>query len=82
VLDGPTADTITWSALEGLDIPALLMTGDADLYTPPSVLRLIAGHLPHRQVVVVPESGHNAQWEQPEFFNRAVLCFLRSRGRR
>jgi len=27
-------------------------------------------------MVVVPESGHSAYWEQPEIFNRAVLDFI------
>jgi pimeloyl-ACP methyl ester carboxylesterase len=71
-----TANRITWSALERLDVPTLLMTGDADLYTPPSIMRLIAAHLPGCRTAVVAESGHNPQWEQPESFNDAVLDFL------
>jgi pimeloyl-ACP methyl ester carboxylesterase len=59
----------------------LLLTGDADLYTPPSVLRLFGQHMPRAELVVVPESGHAAQWENPTAFNRAVLRFLRQHGR-
>jgi len=68
---------ITYAALGTIKPPTLLLTGDADLYMPPSVLRLFAKHFPRCESVVVPECGHSAYWEQPEAFNRAVLDFLR-----
>jgi pimeloyl-ACP methyl ester carboxylesterase len=73
---------VTFAALGDVRIPTLLLTGDADLYTPPAVLRLFAQHMPRAELIVVPESGHAAQWENPEVFNRAVLRFLRSHGQR
>jgi pimeloyl-ACP methyl ester carboxylesterase len=74
----PTATRITFAALRGLDLPCLLMTGDADLWTPPSVLRLFARHIPRNELVVIPEAGHSAHWEQPAAFNAALLGFLRN----
>jgi pimeloyl-ACP methyl ester carboxylesterase len=68
---------ITFSALESIKVPTLLLTGDADLYAPPAVLRLFAVRIKGSESIVVPESGHSAYWEQPEVFNRAVLEFLR-----
>lgn len=73
---------VTFAALGELRVPTLLLTGDADLYTPPAVLRLFAQHMPGAELVVVPESGHAAHWENPEVFNRAVLRFLRSHAQR
>ena len=67
---------ITFALLEGIKVPTLLLTGDADLYTPPAVLRLFAARIPHSESVIVPEAGHSAYWEQPEFFNRTVLAFV------
>lgn len=67
---------ITFAALETIKVPTLLLTGDADLYTPPSVLRLFAARFPNCESVVVPECGHSAFWEQPEIFNRTVLDFI------
>jgi pimeloyl-ACP methyl ester carboxylesterase len=72
----PTRNRITFAALETIKIPTLLLTGDADLYTPPPVLRLFAARFPNCESVVVPECGHSAFWEQPEIFNRAVLDFI------
>jgi pimeloyl-ACP methyl ester carboxylesterase len=76
VASQPTKNKITWAALQTIRIPTLLMTGDADLYTPPSVLRMLATRFPICESVVVPECGHSAFWEQPEIFNRTVLDFL------
>ena len=68
---------ITYAALETIRLPTLLLTGDADLYMPPSVLRLFAARLRGCESLVIPECGHSAYWEQPEMFNRAVLDFLK-----
>jgi pimeloyl-ACP methyl ester carboxylesterase len=72
-----TRNRITFALLETLKVPVLLLTGDADLYTPPSVLRLFTARIMHAESVILPEVGHSAYWEQPEIFNRAVLEFLR-----
>lgn len=67
---------VTWAALEKLGIPTLLMTGDADLYTPPSVLRMFKQHMPAAELVIIPESGHASYWENPTLFNSTLLDFL------
>ena len=68
---------ITFSLLEGIKLPTLLITGDADLYDPPSVLRLFSARIKNSESVIVPEAGHSAYWEQPEIFNQTVLDFIR-----
>jgi pimeloyl-ACP methyl ester carboxylesterase len=75
------ANVITWARLETIALPTLLIGGDADLYTPPSMLRLQASHLRNAEMVVIAESGHAPTWEQPEAFNRALLAFLGKQGR-
>lgn len=67
---------VTWANLEKLTIPTLLITGDADLYTPPSVLRMFADHMKHAETAIIAESGHSAYWENPDAFNRTVLAFM------
>ncbi|MEV6160725.1 alpha/beta hydrolase [Streptomyces sp. NPDC052052] len=76
------AHTITWAALETLTLPVQLVTGDADLYSPPSVMRLHARHLRDVQTHVVAEAGHNPHWEQPAAWNRLLVSFLRRHGAR
>jgi pimeloyl-ACP methyl ester carboxylesterase len=79
---GPTAPAqplrnhITFALLESIKTPTLLLTGDADLYAPPPVMRLFATRIKASEFLVIPEAGHSTYWEQPELFNRAVLSFL------
>jgi pimeloyl-ACP methyl ester carboxylesterase len=70
------ANTVTPAKLETLKVPTLLITGAADLVTPPAIMRMIARHIPNSELVIVAESGHSPYWEQPEFFNRTVLDFI------
>ncbi|MBM3341249.1 MAG: alpha/beta hydrolase [Betaproteobacteria bacterium] len=72
---------LTWARLETIKHPTLLMTGDSDLYTPPSLLRMQAQHMPHAQVHIVAEAGHSPYWEQPEVFNTILLAFLAEQKR-
>ena len=69
-------NVVTPEKLETLKARTLLMTGAADMFTPPSITRMIARHVPDNEVVIVPECGHSPYWEQPEFFNRTVLGFI------
>lgn len=70
------ANVVTPEKLRTLKVRTLLMTGAADMFTPPSIMRMIARHVPNNEVVIVSESGHSPYWEQPEFFNRTVLGFI------
>jgi len=72
----PLRNRMTFSVLESIKVPTLLITGDADMYAPPPVLRMFASRIKGSQPLVVPEAGHSAYWERPEVFNRAVLDFL------
>jgi len=69
-------NVVTPEKLETLKVRTLLMTGAADMFTPPSITRMIARHVPINEVVIVPECGHSPYWEQPQFFNRTVLGFI------
>jgi pimeloyl-ACP methyl ester carboxylesterase len=72
----PLRNHITFAMLENIQTPTLLLTGDADLYAPPPILRLFTARIKGSEAFVVPEAGHSAYWEQPEVFNGAVLKFL------
>ena len=75
-------NVVTPEKLETLRVPTLLMTGSADMFTPPSVQRLIARHIPDNELLVMPECGHSIYWERPDLFNRAVLDFIGRHGMR
>lgn len=69
---------IDWAAIATLKMPVLLLTGDADLWMPPALLRQVASRFPNSRAAVVADAGHAVQWEQPEAFNRLVLDFMAS----
>jgi pimeloyl-ACP methyl ester carboxylesterase len=73
-------NAVTPEKLETLSMPVLLMTGAADLATPPSIMRMIARHVPDNECVIVAESGHSCYWERPDFYNRTVLDFIGSKA--
>ena len=67
---------ITYTALEGLRVPTLAITGGADATTPPAAMRLFIAHIPDCQQADIPEAGHAAFWEQPDVWNGHVLEFI------
>lgn len=71
-----TRTRITFSVLETITVPTLLITGDADLYAPPPVLELFAKRIKTSTSLVLPACGHSAYWEQPARFNQAILDFI------
>jgi pimeloyl-ACP methyl ester carboxylesterase len=68
---------VTFALLETISVPTLLMTGDADMYAPPPIMRMFAARVKGSKSFVIPEAGHSGYWEQPEIFNRTVLDFVR-----
>ncbi|MDF5758673.1 alpha/beta hydrolase [Spongiactinospora sp. TRM90649] len=71
----------TWPDLERLRVPTLLAWGDSDLYSPPSVQRMLADHLPRVDTLVVNECGHQPHWERSDIYNPALLNFFRKNSR-
>jgi pimeloyl-ACP methyl ester carboxylesterase len=67
---------VTFALLESISVPTFLLTGDADMYAPPPIMRMFASRVKGSTSMVIPEAGHSAYWEQPETFNRVVLDFL------
>ena len=68
---------MTYARLAKMETPVLMLAGEADLLSPPAMMRLVAGHIPCCAFETIPEAGHAAFWEQPEIWNRLVLEFLR-----
>jgi pimeloyl-ACP methyl ester carboxylesterase len=68
---------VTFARLESIRTPTLLISGGADLYAPPPVMRLFADHMKGAEWLAVPDAGHSTFWEQPDLINKALLAFLR-----
>jgi len=61
--------------LRTLDVPALVMTGDEDDHCLQPALYL-KKTIPRCGLVVLPQSGHTLNLEEPELFNRFVADFI------
>lgn len=62
--------------LPDLDIPTLVICGEHDPISPSDEMRGIAAAMPNAQFIEVPNAGHMAPLEQPEFVNNAIRHFL------
>lgn len=62
--------------LARISVPTLVLVGEHDTLTPPTVAQEYAGHIPGSQLVVIPQSGHLSNLEQPEAFFAALHHFL------
>ena len=67
---------MTYARLAAMQTPVLMLTGGADLLSPPSMMKLVANHIPNCRFEVVPEAGHAAFHEEPEVWNKLVLEFI------
>lgn len=63
-----------------MPVPTLLQTGDTDMSSPPSLMRLYLQQFPNCELRVLKEAGHASYWEQPEAFNASVLDFIGRHG--
>jgi len=72
----PPRQPMTFARLETIRVPTLVLVGEADLLSPPALMRMLAAHIPGCRYVTLPEAGHAAHWEQPESWNRLVLEFI------
>jgi pimeloyl-ACP methyl ester carboxylesterase len=63
--------------LSGLDLPALVITGQEDTLALPEVAHQIAAALPRGRLALVPLAGHTPSVERPIPTAEAILAFLR-----
>jgi len=59
-----------------VDVPTLILVGDEDGITPPSLSEELKHLIPGSQLNIIGKAGHLANAEQPGAFNRAIESFL------
>jgi 3-oxoadipate enol-lactonase len=62
--------------LDKIDVPTLVLVGEDDELTPPSVAEAIHDRVPDARLSTVPEAGHLANMENPAGFNTGLWQFL------
>lgn len=71
-------DTLTFADVSKLPMPVLVVGGDADLLSPPSLIETLAASIPGSRLEIIARSAHASPWEQPAAWNAVVSQFLRS----
>ncbi len=66
----------TTEYLNKIKIPALIICGELDTLTPPSVMKPMAERINNAEFVVVKNSGHMSPIENSEEVNKAIKMFL------
>ena len=72
--------TDTTGALEKIKVPTLILVGEKDPVTPPSLSQLMHEKIGGSELRMIPNSAHASNLENPEEFNRLVADFLARRA--
>ena len=62
--------------IEEIRVPTLVIAGEEDSVYPPELAREMARRIPGAELVMFDRTGHLANLEEPDRFNRTVLEFL------
>ena len=72
----PLRQPITYARLRSMTVPTLVLSGEADMLSPPALMRMLAAGIPTSRFVSLPEAGHAGFWERPQVWNGLVLEFI------
>ena len=72
----PVGEPITYARLQGMRVPTLVLSGEADLLAPPALMRMLAAHIPTSRFSSLRDVGHAGFWERPQVWNGLVLEFI------
>ena len=72
----PLREPITYARLRTMRVPTLVLSGEADLLSPPALMRMLAAHIPTSRFVSLADAGHAGFWERPQVWNGLVLEFI------
>jgi pimeloyl-ACP methyl ester carboxylesterase len=62
--------------LASIKVPTLVLVGDKDPLTPPSLAKDMSIAIPGARLVIIPECGHSSTTEQPEAVNQALIEWI------
>ncbi len=63
--------------LSKLTVPTLILWGERDRLIPATNAPILAAAMPHAEVRIIPEMGHNIFFDDAKLVNEAILGFIR-----
>jgi len=71
------ARTDSTPSLSRINVPALIMAGQFDEVTPPSLSISMKEKIPNAELQIIPHAAHISNLENPEEFNKHLINFLK-----
>ncbi|MDX9755771.1 MAG: alpha/beta fold hydrolase [bacterium] len=62
--------------LATITVPTLIVNGEEDEFTPPSLAQEMQILIPNAQLAIIPQAGHLAAWERPQETNQEIRAFF------
>lgn len=62
--------------LSTISVPCLISVGESDLSRPPTESKRMAAEIPNADYIEIPDAGHLAALENPEYVNELIETFL------
>lgn len=75
-LANPTRPEPAFPRLSHISVPTLIIVGDADVEDIQIIAQALEASIPNAKKVVIPNTAHHLNMEEPEAFNKIVLDFL------
>ena len=69
-------ETIMRSNFSKIKVPCLVMVGELDKLTPPSIAEEINALIPNSRLKIIEGAGHLINIEKPKIFNKSIFKFL------
>jgi pimeloyl-ACP methyl ester carboxylesterase len=61
---------------KNIKVPTLIMVGELDTLTPPSMSKSIMNEIKGSYLKIIPKAGHLINIEEPDIFNQNLIQFL------
>ena len=61
---------------KNIKVPTLIMVGELDTLTPPSMSKSIMNEIKGSYLKIIPRAGHLINIEEPDIFNQSLIQFL------
>jgi 3-oxoadipate enol-lactonase len=68
--------TDTTASLSRIQVPTLILVGEADAVTPPAAAAAMKERIAHAKMAAIPNAGHMSNLENPSVFNTHLMEFL------
>ena len=76
IIDGEKRGELAIALADRISCPALLITGEHDMFAPPPLIQQLAARIPHAETRIVEGAGHDVQNSHSDWLARTILDWL------